>query len=317
MNRRDRTSPEQYFLITRQMRERALKTSSVQWLLDKMPNQIKKDLVQAFLKGEYKNKTQIVDYFISISDIAKAIVADRGGADIFDYLYHNKPILDLDKKPLDTYYLNNDSGKQIYMRLLTMQRYLPELLQKISKEFPDEIIYVDNVGSGQGLDMIGVLRDNPHLRDFVHVRNVDPNTHALEVGLNRITEYGLNSNFELVNSVTSKCKKREAHLLIGSGYFCPMSIALSKRVAKNDFDPLVRSGGYILYNATTLRMLYIGLFTDFTMRILGWHMGYKTEIEINSIAEYAGWSIEDVFFDADETGENVVGFNQMVVAKKY
>ena len=315
MNRRDRTSPEQYFLITRQMRERALKTNGVQWLLSKMPNQIKKDLVQAFLRGDYKNKTQIVDYFTSISDIAKATI-NGGGAKIFNYLYHNKPIVNLDKKPLDAYYLNNDSGKQIYMRLLTMQRYLPGLLQKISEEFPDEIIYVDNVGSGQGLDMIGVLRDNVHLRDFVHVRNIDPDIDAINVGMERIIEHKLESNFELVNSVISRCNNRQAHLLIGSGWFCPMSVTLSKRVAKNDFDPLVRFGGYILYNATTLRMLYIGLFTDFTMRIHKWYMGYKTEVEINSIAEYAGWNIEDVFFDTDETGENVIGFNQMVVAKK-
>ena len=308
--------PEQYIKITLEQRRKAIKNRAVVRLLDALPNHIRTDFLDAFFAGNYTHGVDhIRQYFVSISDIAKEIVRDPGSADIFDYLYHNRDIVNLSSKPLDEYYLSFGSGLQIYRRLQVMQKELPEILWRIVQEFPGERLRIDNIGSGQGLDMIGVLRSHEALRRIVHVRNIDPNQVALDAGWMRIVEYGLEANFESECVNIQSCTSREAHFVILSGFYCPMSFLMSKRIQTRDIPRFLIPGGYCLHNATTKKMLEYDLVTDFSMRILGWFMGYKTQEEITGIATEKDWDVQRVFFDTDEAGK-IVGFNQMVLAKK-
>ncbi len=53
---------------------------------------------------------------------------------------------------------------------------------------------------------------------------------------------------------------------------------------KNHFAGYLRDGGVILYNATTMKMIEEDQFTDFTMRFMGWYIGFKTINDIRAIA---------------------------------
>ncbi len=299
-----------YASITPEEREIFLLDPRVIELRDAMPSDVAQLMTEAFIQGDHTSDVKdVYDYFIHTSDIARAIVAEKGGAKIFYYLYNKEG-----SGPLDRYYLKSGAGHQIYRRLVVMVETIPIILRRL---FPSGNILVDNIASGYGDDMLRVLANpkNTDLRKRVHVRNIDPNQEALDYTWQEIKKHGLEDNFENICSTMTGYSGRRAHIMIGSGIFCSFTVALCVRTVKNDFTRFIRTGGYCLYNATTVKMIHEDPFTDFTMRLLGWSMGFKTTSDINSIATRSGWNIDSVFFDTDDNGKEV-GYNQMVVAKK-
>ena len=291
-------------------REKTLKDSRVVTFLKTLTREERWAMVSAFIAGRHDNMQNIVEHLTKTSAIANAIVNEKGGADIFYFLYNK-----VARGPLDEYYLVSDSGHQIYKRLEIMVERIPHILRRL---FPgEEEILVDNIASGQGYDMINILANpkNADLRNRVHVRNIDPNKLALEQGLERIKENGLEDNFEIVVATIDEYKGREAHLSVESGVYCPMSTPISIRLKRNKISKFLRHGGYSIHNATTYKMIEADLFTDFTMRMLGWKMGFKTQREIKDIAIKAGFKVDSVFSDLFDDGSEAA-FNFMVVAKK-
>ncbi len=306
-------SVDEYKVFTLAQRQKALQDRRVQTLFASLPENIAKKCERAFLANDHSGKDaqDVLKYFLQTSEITQAVVEDKGGADIFYYLY-NKIANNL----IDQYFLDCNAGHQIYRRLKTMENEIPDILRRL---FPgDGPIIIDNIGSGQGYDMINVLADpqNADLRERVHVRNIDPNEPALKVGWERVVEHGLESNFEICVDKIGSYEGRNADFLVASGIFCPLSVPFSIRMMRNHFAGYLRDGGFVLYNATTMKMIEGDPFTDFTMRFMGWYMGFKTVNDIKSIAVRSKrFRIISVFFDTDDNGKEV-GYNQMVLAQK-
>ena len=299
-----------YADFTIEKRKRTLKDPRVVTFLKTLPRQERETMVSAFVAGSHDNMQNIVEHLTKTSVIANAIVNEKGGADIFYFLYNK-----IAKGSLDEYYLVSDSGHQIYKRLEIMVERIPHILRRL---FPGkEEILVDNIASGQGYDMINILANpkNADLRNRIHVRNIDPNEPALKQGLKRIKENGLEDNFEIVVATIDEYEGREAHFCVESGIYCPLSTSYSIRLKRNKISKFLRRGGYSIHNATTYRMIETDLFTDFTMRMLGWKMGFKTQQEIKDIAIKAGFKVDSVFSDLFDDGSEA-GFNFMVVAQK-
>ncbi len=295
-------------------KERVLADRRVRALLATFPDDIRTKITQAFLANDHEGQDarDVLAYFLQSSAITNAVVKNPGGAKAFEYLYKKEA-----HSPIDQYFLDCDAGHYIYRRLKTMERVLPPFLRTAFAD--QERITVDNIGSGQGYDFIAILLQNPDLRARVHVRNIDPDADALRVGWEDIVRYGLEDNFECIVDKIGTYPGRNADFLHASGIFCPVPVPICKRMVKNTFAQYVRPGGYMLYNATTVKMIQ-GLqgdqFTDFTMRFMNWNMGFKTEKEILSIcARSPLWTIVTYFFDTDRRGHDV-GYNMMVIAQK-
>lgn len=292
----------------------SLQDIRVQKLMRSLPKNIREKIIHAFLSNDHSGQDaqDVLAYFLTISKITQAVVEDKGGADIFYYLYNK-----VADNPIDQYFLESDAGHQIYRRLKTLEEKIPDILRNL---FPGtQKILLDNIASGQGYDLINILADakNADLRKRVHVRNIDSNKSALLVGWDRIVEHGLERNFEIVVDKIGKYQGRNADFLLASGIFCPLSVRFSVRMMKNNFAGYLKDGGVILYNATTMKMIEGDPFTDFTMRFMGWFMGFKTVEEIRSIATQSKkFEIISDFFESSEDGKKEVGYNAMVVARK-
>lgn len=306
-------SVDEYKVFTKEQREKALEDERVQALLASFPDDIADKCIRAFLNNDHSGQDaqDVLDYFLISSKITQAVVEDKGGADIFYYLYNK-----LADNPIDQYFLDCDAGHQIYRRLKTMEERIPDILRSL---FPGEQkILIDNIGSGQGYDIINMLiePENADLRKRLHVRNIDPNEPALKVGWERIVEHGLEDNFEIVVDEIGKYEGRDADFLLASGIFCPLSVPFSIRMMRNHFAGYLKENGVVLYNATTMKMIEQDPFTDFTMRFMGWYMGFKTVGDIRSIAVRSKrFETLSEFFDTDNEGHEV-GYNQMVLAQK-
>jgi len=306
-------SVDEYKVFTLQQRSEALEDNRVQTLIKSLPKDVSEKIIRSFLANDHSGQDarDILEYFLTISKITQAVVEDKGGADIFEYLYNK-----VADNPIDQYFLDCDAGHQIYRRLKTMEERIPDILRTL---FPKKKqIIIDNIGSGQGYDLINMLSNqkNADLRKRVHARNIDPNESALKVGWERIVEHGLEDNFEIIVDEIGKYKGRSADFLVASGIFCPLSVPFSIRMMRNHFAGYLNDDGIILYNATTMKMIEQDPFTDFTMRFMGWYMGFKTVGDIRSIATQSKkFEILSDFFDADESG-NEIGYNHMVIAQR-
>jgi len=241
---------DEYKVFTLQQRVDALRDKRVQTLIDSLPEDIAGKIVRAFLANDHygQDAQDVLEYFLISSKITQAVIEDKGGADIFYYLYNK-----IADNPIDQYFLDSDAGNQIYRRLKTMENRIPDILRSL---FPgQEKILIDNIGSGQGYDLINMLINpqNADLRKRLHVRNIDPNEQALKAGWERIVEHGLENNFEICVDEIGKYEGRDVDFLLASGIFCPLSVQFCVRMTRNNFAGYLREGGIMLYNATTIK----------------------------------------------------------------
>ncbi len=160
----------------------------IQNLINVLPNEISQKMVTSYLKNNHtgQDAKEVLEYFLTISSITQAVVDDKGGANIFYYLYNK-----IADNPIDQYFLECNAGHQIYRRLKTLEKRIPDILRTL---FPGRgLITIDNIGSGQGYDMINILANpnNKDLRNRVHVRNIDPNEVALQIGWGKLLDTAL------------------------------------------------------------------------------------------------------------------------------
>lgn len=143
---------------------RCLESTAAQRLFRWLPAEITYNLAKAFSEKNPKGNEakQVLDHLLMHSKIYREVFANPGGGEIFHYLYTKES-----DNPVDRYFIDCPCGHQIYERLKTLQTEIPKLLR--SRLADHEKITVDNIGSGQGYDMIHILRDNPDLRKRVHV----------------------------------------------------------------------------------------------------------------------------------------------------
>jgi len=56
-------------------------------------------------------------------------------------------------------------------------------------------------------------------------------------------------------------------------------------------------GGIVIYSTALRKMVIEDPFTDFLMRLGGWHMSYKSEEESEDLAKSLGWRVIGKFYD--------------------
>ena len=143
----------------------------------------------------------------------------------------------INNTPFDKYFLQSKSGIQIYKRLLALDKNLPIWINKLYEE-KGSIIIIDNIFSGPGRDMIRVLQKNPDLKTKVHVRNIDIDKKAIEIGKNLINKLNYTKYFTYECKPYHKAKSRKADLIILVGVLCPLRLHISERIL-NDIKRLL------------------------------------------------------------------------------
>jgi len=259
----------------------SLLTSEAQFLLNALPKDIKKKFIEVFLyfgiNGLYIDELR--KYFVNHSLFAEAVYRNPGSAEAFEILYREKSIFN----PIDKYILRAKAGAQIYQRLQALKKNLPKIIRKeISQNHYEEFL-VDNIGSGQGYDMIYVLKDNYDLRRYTHVRNIDIDCKSLKMGQTLVEKFELQDNFSFECKKITQTHKRNAHLVISIGMLCPQSTHNCK-VLLRSWRPYIRENGLLIFNVVSEEMLIGDPLTDFIITMLGWHMDYKSHDLLDSIA---------------------------------
>lgn len=272
-----------------QDRERTLKTPEAEELLSFFPDNIKKLFIENYLNSTEQMPQEVLNYFLDNSKIAKLIKAYPGSAEAFEYLYREEKAL----FPIDKYFLKCKAGQQVHQRLISLDQNIPQWIKKIYK---DKTVLVDNVGSGPGRDMIRILLQNSGLTNKVHVRNIDIDKKALEIGEKIVEQNKLFSNFSFIAKSFHKVKPRKADVILLIGFLCPIRLHTSERI----LSALIRyskPGGLIIFSTVQKRMLYEDPLTDYIMRFTGWNMSYKFDEEAMDLARESGWRPIAQFFD--------------------
>jgi hypothetical protein len=271
-----------------QDREWALETKEAQQLLGVLPEPIRQKFIRCFLEKDHPSLGEVSDYFISNSDVTKVTRHKPGSAEIFEYLYNR-----VAPKPIDQYFVKCKGGVATYKRLVALEEQMPRF---ITKMFNGHRVLVDNVGSGPGRDMVGVLKRNPEIAGKVHIRNIDVDEGALKIGQSLVRELGLQDSFAFEARPFSKVPPRNADLILLIGILCPLK-QRACRATLRALMPYVRARGTVVYSTAQERMVTGDPLTDFIMRFTGFNLVYKTDEEADELGRAAGWTPTGEFFD--------------------
>ncbi len=137
-------------------RKSSLASSEARALLDLFPVRIRELIVDRYLDFPSPIPQELLEYFINNSAIFRINHQTPGSSLVFEHLYTREVTT-----PIDRYFIDCKAGFQIYQRLLSLEANLPYWLNCLLDN--KDALLVDNVGSGAGRDMIGVLAKNPHL----------------------------------------------------------------------------------------------------------------------------------------------------------
>lgn len=272
-----------------QNREESLKTDAASYLLSVLPKEIQKKLKKYYLFNDADSKEDLLNYFMANSKMFRLIKAFPGSAEAFEQLYlEEKPQTDIDR-----YFILCKSGRQIYQRLLALDKNLPLWIKKM---YDGQKLTIDNIFSGPGRDMIRVLEQNPEIKKYVQVRNIDIDERAIRIGKILVAEKKLEDNFSFECKPFHRARPRQANLVILIGVLCPLELHTSERILVKMRD-YVRPGGYIIYSTAQDSLLNDDPLTDALMRLSQWPMSYKTDQEAWDLAIESGWQPISQFFD--------------------
>ena len=271
-------------------RKWALETPEAEFLFRSMPAEVRRTIEECFLSLSERGLEMVLRYLVAHSEIARLIAADPSSALAFEYLYERSC-----PRPLDEYWLKCKAGYQIYRRLCALEENLPKWIgRNIDKQQP---YCVDNIGSGTGRDMIGVLRKHPHLTRRLSVRNIDRDTEALQITRELAKEHGFREGVFCFEDKPFSCvTPRNAQLLLLIGVLCPLDRRLCETILRK-LLAYACPGGLIIFSTAQYRMLVDDPLTDFLMRLPGWGMNYRSDQDARDIARASGWQPLGQFFD--------------------
>ncbi len=271
----------------------ALETDVVKRLLKALPSSVRENLQSCYLDGDIESREaeQVLDYLCDHSAITRIIRKNPGSSLAFEYLYRKEE----PESPIDCYYLESLAGCHVEKRLATLERNLPGWLKPLCRENP---VLVDNMGSGPGHDMVHVLKTTPELAGHFHVRNIDSDEEALQIGQATVDALGFSDHFAFCCSDFRKVPPRQADVILLIGILCSLPMDIHIRLLRQ-MKPFCRPGGLIFSSTNQVAMVEKDPFTDFLMRLAGWRMDYKTNAEVAEAAVRAGWEYERQFFDDD------------------
>lgn len=270
-------------------RDAFFKNEAVQYLFSVIPGNIKEKLINNFLSDTYKDKEELLKFFLRESKMFRLINAFPGSAEAFEYLY-------LEKEPenlIDKYFLKCKSGIQTHKRLLSLDQ---NLLYWIKKLCQNEPLIIDNFFSGPGRDLIRIVKQNPEIKKMVNIRNVDIDPRAIVIGKKLTEAEGLTNVFSYECKSFVKAKPRNVDLMILVGVLCPLRLHVSERLLLA-MRRYIKPGGHIIYSTAQHSLLNDDPFTDFLMRLSAWPMSYKSDEEAWDLANESGWQPITQFFD--------------------
>lgn len=172
-------------------RESFLDSSEAVYLINSLPVKIRQKFVRYYLEypsDELPEMSDVMEYFTANSEIFSLFRKNSGNALAFEYLYHRQVSTQVDK-----YFIDCKAGFQIYQRLCSLEKNLPEWIMPLLSQ--DRVLKIDNIGSGTGRDMIRVLQASPDFGGRVMVRNIDPDNASLEVSRKISEEAGVTQSF--------------------------------------------------------------------------------------------------------------------------
>lgn len=283
-------------------REWALATPEALHLLENMPRRLARQIANAFLAAGWNDMQEVQEFFISNSSMSRHVTENPGSSLAFETWYTRNP-----RTAVEWYSTSNKAGSQLYKRLLALKKAIPVWLTKLCRN--GERLLVDNIGSGPGRDMVMALDEHPLLAEKVHVRNIDPDLEALEIGRRLVRETGLENSFSFVGKRIDEAEPRDADLLLLIGILCPVETRRCAAMLRK-LRAYCRPGGIIIYSTPLHTMVREDPLADFLMRIHGWHMCYKTPEESAGIGRSAGWEVLAQFFDEP------LRFHCMTVARR-
>jgi len=282
----------------------ALETPGAKKLLAELPPDIKTKLIRCYLMNDVTNGTEeILNYLANRSEIVTIIKSVPSSALAFEYLYRFKEA----ETPIDKYFVNSLSGYHVYLRLKAVEKNLYYWIKKFVDK--GDVVMIDNMGSGPGHDVINVLEANPQLRDIVHVRNIDVDGQALEIGQLRVDKLRIKDSFSFIRKSFIKTRRRNAHIVILVGILCTLSYEICLKIIKLAARYL-RPGGILIHSTNQVVMSEWDPLTDFLMRLAGWCMDYKTDVESATLTREAGLHYITQFFD------EYLHFQCMTVARR-
>jgi hypothetical protein len=280
--------PENYLDMTH--REELLQTVNAQHLKNKLPIRIYEFLREYFVDDNQANSKDLADYFIKHSCIFNIIKSTPGSSIGYDCLYTKNT-----KTELDNYFVQCISGHQIYERLKSLEQKLPRLIR--SKLNEKQSLLVDNIGSGVGRDMINVVFQNPDIKNKLHVRQIDPDSEALNLSRKIAYELGVVESFSFHENSLSSIDSVNADVVLLIGMLCPLNLRHSSIVLRQVKRLCNSNNGLLIFSTATHNMVIDDPLTDSLMRLCGWNMSFKTESDSTKLAESLGLKIIEVFYE--------------------
>jgi len=274
----------------------------VQALLSLMPPDVRRCFCSQFIGGWIAETESVRDWFAGNSELARLVLGNPGSALAFEILYERTT-----REPADRYFLECRAGYRVFRRLWALHSHLPELITESPQD--ERAFLVDNMGSGPGRDMMGVLAEHKGLRERTDVRCIDTDPAALDIGRRMAAELGLSRcvSFDPVSMFAAKPRSADVVLLIG--ILCPIPLRACPQILRR-LRTYCRPGGTLVFSTALTSMVEGDPVSDFIMRILEWHMNYKTVDESVGLAASAGWKLKGVFFDEP------LRYHCMVVAQR-
>ena len=279
-----------WFSVSLECKQQSLQTEAARRLLEFFPDSIREMFVRCYFDSDIgsMNAREVCKYLKTHAVIPKIVGDDSTSSKTFEWLYHKKTA----QNPIDHYFTQSESGRQISKRLDALKKQLPVL---ITQEYQGRRVLIDHVGSGPGYDLIETLEENRDLTDMVHARCIDPDMEALNIGQSVVESMGFSDHFSFVSKKFQKVSSREADIILLIGILCPLPMHVCRKILKG-LVHYTRPGGIIVYSTAQYRMMRDPL-CDYIMRLFGWQMDHKTDEAAWNLAKTSSWEPLYQFFD--------------------
>ena len=218
-------------------RKKALESKESRRLVEKLPKGIKDKFIRCFLDPDCGDLQDVTEYFVNNSEVTYITKYNPGSAAIFEYLYNRKAPLDI-----DGYFMKCKGGIATYKRLIALEEKLPSIIKDLYK---GRRLLIDNIGSGPGRDMIGVLKRNPELADIIHIRNIDIDKKALDLGEKIAQELDISDSFSFIDKPFNEIEPRDTDIILLIGILCPLKLRVCRKILKSLLS-YTRKGGRVI-----------------------------------------------------------------------
>lgn len=276
-----------------------------------LPKKIWEDLMAVYFeKGvDSEEGKRVFDYITQNSRISPEVAKRPSDADPFQLIYRFEKA----DTAIDEYYIRSKSATAIHLRMIALEDNLPGIIRReIARQAPnpeDKFLILD-VGSGPGDAIRKALRKKHHrdLLEKVEVHCVDPDERSIERGKELVGRDGLADNIKLFcqDMVEYTIEQQpKANLILVIGMLCPMPNHKCVGILKN-LHACADELACIIYSTVQEKMICGDPFLDVFMRVLGWHMHFKKDLEPQLIGQFSEWEPVSNFHD-------LLGYNRMTI----